>query len=82
MKCIACGKSYLQEVGHGCGDTLLAAELRIQIYDLQQKLVAAEFFQKTRKTVKIQEELDIRKCDKPGHPHFDMRWGCPMCRPS
>ncbi len=22
---------------------------------------------------------DVRKCEKPGHPHYDVRWGCPFC---
>lgn len=34
------------------------------------------------KTKPIHQPMDIRKCPKLGHPHWDMRFGsmCPMCR--
>lgn len=27
----------------------------------------------------ISQPADVRKCEKPGHPHYDTRWGCPSC---
>jgi hypothetical protein len=102
----SCGKKYSPTAGHSCGDNLETAELRIQKYELEQKL---QVFEKTRRTsIKREDRQEalvffekeetrlmyhgvdgartmnqtpptILKCNQKGHPHFDVRNGCPMC---